>query len=67
VVTAENRTMLGGLGEAVATTLLTNGVAPNFRMIGLPDRFLEAGGLPALREMCGLNVNRVVKQIKGWT
>jgi transketolase len=66
VVTAENHTVVGGLGEAVASTLLTNGVAPQFRMIGLPDAFLEAGGLPTLHEMYGLSVKRVVEQIKGW-
>lgn len=66
VVTAENHTVVGGLGEAVATALLTNGVAPNFRMIGLPDAFLEAGALPTLHEMYGLSVGKVVEQIKGW-
>lgn len=66
VVTAENHTVVGGLGEAVATTLLTNGVAPTFRMIGLPDAFLEAGALPTLHEMYGLSVDKVVERIKGW-
>ena len=66
VVTAENHTVVGGLGEAVAGTLLTNGVAPTFRMIGLPDEFLEAGGLPTLHEMYGLSVEKVAEQIKGW-
>ena len=66
VVTAENHTVVGGLGEAVAGTLLTNGIAPTFRMIGLPDAFLEAGGLPTLHEMYGLSVEKVVEQIKTW-
>ena len=66
VVTAENHTVVGGLGEAVARTLLTNGVAPTFRMIGLPDEFLEAGALPTLHDMYGLSVDKVAEQIKGW-
>lgn len=66
VVTAENHTVVGGLGEAVATTLLTNGVTPSFRMIGLPDQFLEAGALPTLHEMYGLTVDKVASRIKGW-
>lgn len=66
VVTAENHTVVGGLGEAVARTLLTNGVSPRFRMIGLPDAFLEAGALPTLHDMYGLSVDRVAEQIKGW-
>jgi len=66
VVTAENHTVVGGLGEAVAGVLLTRGVTPSFRMIGLPDEFLEAGGLPTLHDMYGISVDGVVRQIKGW-
>ena len=66
VVTAENHTVVGGLGEAVASTLLTNGITPTFRMIGLPDQFLEAGALPTLHEMYGLTVEKVAERIKGW-
>jgi transketolase len=66
VVTAENHTVVGGLGEAVASTLLTNGVTPTFRMIGLPDEFLEAGGLPTLHDMYGLSVDKVAERIKTW-
>jgi transketolase len=66
VVTAENHSVVGGLGEAVAGLLLTNGVTPGFRMIGLPDAFLEAGALPTLHEMYGLTVDAVVRRIKGW-
>ena len=66
VVTAENHTVNGGLGEAVAKELLLAGVAPQFRMIGLPDAFLEAGALPTLHDMYGLSVDKVADQIKGW-
>ena len=66
VVTAENHTVNGGLGEAVARQLLVAGVAPQFRMIGLPDEFLEAGALPTLHEMYGLSTAKVAEQIKGW-
>lgn len=66
VVTAENHSLVGGLGEAVATTLLTAGVTPAFRMIGLPDAFLEAGALPTLHDMYGLSTDRVAAQIRAW-
>jgi transketolase len=66
VVTAENHTLMGGLGEAVAAGLLLRGIVPRFRMIGLPDAFLEAGALPTLHEMYGISVGKVVEQIKGW-
>lgn len=66
VVTAENHTLVGGLGEAVATTILRAGQSPTFRMIGLPDAFLEAGALPTLHEMYGISTGKVVEQIKSW-
>ncbi|MEO1331406.1 MAG: transketolase family protein [Pseudomonadota bacterium] len=66
VVTAENHSVNGGLGEAVARTLMTADVTPTFRMIGLPDEFLEAGALPTLHEMYGISTDGVVRQIKGW-
>lgn len=66
VVTAENHTVVGGLGEAVASTLMQAGVTPPFRMIGLPDEFLEAGALPTLHDMYGISVAKVAEQIRGW-
>lgn len=66
LVTAENHTVIGGLGEAVATSLLTAGVTPTFRQIGLPDQFLEAGALPTLHDMYGLSTAKVAEQIRGW-
>ncbi|MBR3371284.1 MAG: transketolase family protein [Rhodobacteraceae bacterium] len=66
VVTAENHTLNGGLGEAVARELMLAGVHAPFRMIGLPDEFLEAGALPTLHDMYGLSVARVTEQIKAW-
>ncbi|MDV4169356.1 transketolase family protein [Rhodovulum sp. FJ3] len=66
LVTAENHTVIGGLGEAVAATLLRAGVTPAFRQIGLPDQFLEAGALPTLHDMYGLSTAKVAEQIRGW-
>ncbi|WP_374302424.1 transketolase family protein [Paracoccus sp. (in: a-proteobacteria)] len=66
VVTAENHTVVGGLGEAVASTLLTNGVTPQFRMIGLPDQFLDAGALPSLHDRYGISTEAIIRQVRGW-
>ena len=65
-VIAENHTMNGGLGEAVARELMLAAVHPEFRMIALPDAFLEAGALPTLHDMYGISTSGVVQQIKGW-
>ena len=66
VVTAENHTVVGGLGEAVAATLLTAGVTPTYRMIGLPDAFLEAGALPTLHDRYGISTDAMIRRIRGW-
>lgn len=66
VVVAENHTVVGGLGEGVARTLLSEGVAPPFRHIGLPDEFLDAGALPTLHDRYGLSVDAVCASVKGW-
>jgi len=66
VVVAENHTVIGGLGEAVAGLLMRSGVLPPFRQIALPDEFLAAGALPTLHDMYGLSSEAVAKSIKGW-
>lgn len=66
VVTVENHSIMGGLGEAVASLLLRNGVTPTFRQIALPDAFLDAGALPTLHDRYGISTQAVAAQIKGW-
>ena len=66
VVTAENHSIIGGLGEAVASVLLRNGVTPTFRQIALPDAFLDAGALPTLHDRYGISTGAVARQIKAW-
>lgn len=66
VVVAENHTVIGGLGEAIAAGLLRAGIAPKFRQIGLPDEFLAAGALPTLHDRYGISTAAMVRQIKGW-
>ncbi|NTE84518.1 transketolase family protein [Agrobacterium tumefaciens] len=67
VVVAENHTVIGGLGEAVAGTLLRAGVSPPaFRQIGLPDAFLEAGALPTLHDQYGLSTAKIAEAVKTW-
>src|SRR2546430_2219479 len=66
VVVAENHTVIGGLGEAVAGLLMGSGIYPTFWQIGLPDGFLDGGGLPTLHDRYGISATAVAKQIKGW-
>jgi len=66
VVVVENHTVIGGLGEAVAGTLLRAGVTPKFRHIGLPDEFLAAGALPTLHDRYGISAAAIAASLKGW-
>jgi transketolase len=66
VVVAENHTVIGGLGEAVAALLLRARVAPPFRQIGLPDAFLAAGALPTLHDRYGISADTMAAQLKAW-
>ncbi|MET0963761.1 MAG: transketolase family protein [Noviherbaspirillum sp.] len=66
VVVAENHSLIGGLGEAVAVALLRAGVAPAFRQIALPDAFLDAGALPTLHERYGISTDAMSTSIKSW-
>lgn len=66
VVVAENHTVIGGLGEAVATSLMRARVHPAFEHIGLPDEFLSAGALPTLHDRYGISTFAIAAQIKAW-
>jgi transketolase len=67
VVVAENHSVIGGLGEAVAGTLLRHRVQPaGFQMAGLPDAFLDAGALPTLHDRYGISRDVLASRIKGW-
>ena len=67
VIVAENHTVVGGLGEAVAGLLLRSGVTPAaFRQVALPDAFLDAGALPTLHDRYGISAEAMAASIKGW-
>ena len=67
VVVAENHSVVGGLGEAVASSLLQNGVAPaRFRLAGLPDAYLDAGALPTLHDRYGISTEALSGRVKAW-
>ncbi|RQR71683.1 MULTISPECIES: transketolase family protein, partial [unclassified Burkholderia] len=66
VIVAENHTVIGGLGEAVATALLAAGVAVPFRQIALPDAYLAAGALPTLHDRYGISAGAMRTNIRTW-
>ena len=67
VVVAENHSVVGGLGEAVASALLRYRVQPAaFQLAGLPDAFLDAGALPTLHDRYGISRDALADRIKRW-
>ena len=67
VVVAENHSVIGGLGEAVAGALLRHRVQPaGFQLAGLPDRFLDAGALPTLHDRYGISTPTLSARIRAW-
>ena len=67
VVVAENHSVVGGLGEAVASALLRHRVQPaGFELAGLPDAFLDAGALPTLHDRYGISCDALAARIRGW-
>jgi transketolase len=67
VVVAENHSVVGGLGEAVAGALLRSDLRPaRFRQLALPDAFLAAGALPTLHDRYGISAGAMARQVKEW-
>ena len=61
VVTAENHSIIGGLGAAVAETLCEAGIGIPFRRVGVQDTFAEGGSTPFLFEKYGLNAAAIAE------
>ncbi len=60
MVVAENHSIVGGLGSAVAEALAEAGCGCRLRRVGVADTFAEAGSLPFLFERYGLSSRRIV-------
>jgi len=64
VVTAENHSIIGGLGSAVAETLAEAGLGRPLRRIGLADTFAEgARDAPYLFTKYGLSTQHIVNMV----
>lgn len=64
IVTAENHTIVGGLGASVANLFVMNALPAPLMQIALPDAFLHAGALPTLHDMYGISTTKIVENIK---
>lgn len=65
VLTAENHSLVGGLFDTVARTVVAHGLGEKITPIGLPDEFLEAGALPTLDDRYGVSTEAIVECVRG--
>lgn len=65
VVTFENHSIVGGLGEAVAATLMEGGVAVSFKRHGVNERFGQVGTPDFLQAEFKLTAADLVETVEG--
>ena len=63
LVTVEENAVAGGAGSGVAEYLHSQGRAMPMLHLGLPDRFIDQGGVPELLADCGLDAAGIRRQI----
>ena len=63
LVTAEDHSVIGGLGSAVAEYLVENSLAP-LEMVGVRDRFGESGQADEMLEIMNLSAPYIAKAAK---
>jgi transketolase len=64
ILTAEEHSIIGGLGGAVSEFLAEKGCGVTFTRIGMKDKFCESGDPSALFEKYGLSAKQMVKTVK---
>jgi len=64
IITAEEHSIIGGLGSAVAETLAEENFSVKFRRMGIKDVFCESGDPKDLLEKYGLNEKHIIKNTK---
>jgi len=64
IVTAENHSIVGGLGSAVAEVLCEEFCAVPMKRIGIPDRFGEVGQPDELQKVMGMTADDIVAAAK---
>jgi transketolase len=63
VVTAENHSVIGGLGSAVAEAMAEAGIATQLRRVGIADVFAESGSREYLFDRYGLGTKNIVSVV----
>ena len=64
VITAEEHSIIGGLGAAVSEIIAENNISTKFLRMGIKDVFCESGAPPNLLEKYELNEKHMLKNAK---
>jgi transketolase len=66
LVSIENHFRSGGLGTAVAETLIDQSMPKPLLRLGLPDRHIECGSVATLHDRYGLSVDRLTERLRAY-
>jgi transketolase len=64
IVTVEEHSVYGGLGEACASHLLQHGFAKPFKIIGIPDEYTVTGSQTEIMDHYGISESGIVEAIE---
>lgn len=64
VITAENHSVIGGLGTAIAEIMAEAGLSLPLRRVGLQDTFAEGGSTPYLFDKYGLTARSIIQHVR---
>lgn len=63
VVTLEENTVMGGLGEGIAHVLAAHHCVKPMLILGAPDDFVAQGSISEQRDACGLSVDAICAKV----
>ena len=63
IITIEDGVRNGGLGSAVIEWMSDHGYTPQITRMGMPDHFVEQGTVQQLREICGIDIENIKRQL----
>lgn len=66
IISIEEHSVIGGLGDAVGAFLLETGFKGKFKKIGINDYFSVVGEYPYLLDVNGLSVEKIVESINNF-
>ena len=63
IITIEDGVRNGGFGSAVTEWMSDHGYTPQITRMGMPDHFVEQGTVQQLREICGIDLESIKKEL----